>query len=154
MIVMHTLVYAADISADKKSDIEELIELTGTSELMTQMAEAVSTQMSQNIKMNNPDISDKALQVMRKEVNKIFRESIPSFKAAIVPLYDKYFSHEEIKALRRFYDSEVGKKTIKVMPNLMRESMQLGQQWAQGMLPELRRRVLEKLKKEGYKIQA
>jgi hypothetical protein len=40
------------------------------------------------------------------------------------------------------------------MPNLMRESMQLGQQWAQGMLPELRRRVLEKLKKEGYKIQA
>lgn len=154
MILLHALVNAADISAGKQADIEELIELTGTSALMTQMAEAISAQMSQNIKMNNPEISDKALTVMRAEVNKIFKESIPSFKAAIVPLYDKYFTRDEIKALRKFYDSDIGKKTIKVMPDLMRESMQLGQQWAQGMLPELRRRVLEKLNEQGYKIQA
>jgi hypothetical protein len=43
-----------------------------------------------------------------------------------VPIYDKYFSHEEIKGLIRFYETPLGQKTISVLPQLTTELMTQG----------------------------
>jgi hypothetical protein len=41
-----------------------------------------------------------------------------------LPLYDKYFSEEELRQMVAFYRTPVGRKTIAVMPSLMQEAGQ------------------------------
>jgi hypothetical protein len=52
----------------------------------------------------------------------------------------------------RFYSTDLGKKTIRVMPALMQESMAAGQQWGQALGPQIEERVKARLKKEGVAI--
>lgn len=43
-----------------------------------------------------------------------------------VKIYRKYFTQEEINSLIVFYETELGKKTIKVLPQLTQEAMEYG----------------------------
>jgi uncharacterized protein len=47
---------------------------------------------------------------------------------AIVPLYARHFSVDEINQISAFYKSDVGGKMLATMPQLMGESMQISQQ--------------------------
>jgi hypothetical protein len=51
----------------------------------------------------------------------------------IVPVYDKYLSDEEIKGLIQFYQTPLGQKTLRVMPQLMAESQEAGRKWGEGL---------------------
>ena len=43
-----------------------------------------------------------------------------------VKTYRKYFTQEEINSLIAFYETDLGKKAIKVLPQLMQEAMNFG----------------------------
>ena len=58
----------------------------------------------------------------------------------VVPIYDKYLTHDEIKIIITFYETPVGKKMIAVLPQIMQESMAAGQQWGK----EIGERVVER----------
>lgn len=40
------------------------------------------------------------------------------------PLYDKFFTEEDLQTMIDFYQTPTGKKTITVMPQLLQESVQ------------------------------
>lgn len=64
-----------------------------------------------------------------------------------IPIYAKYYTDSDIDELIKFYKSPIGQKTLKVMPNLIKESMEAGGK----MGNEIAREVKEKLdKKAGY----
>ncbi len=71
---------------------------------------------------------------------------VNEFIEMIIPIYDKHFTHEEIKQLIAFYESPIGKKMIKVQPQLMMDSMAAGEEWGKKLI----KRVKEKLHEEGY----
>lgn len=48
------------------------------------------------------------------------------YRTLFVKLYRKYYTVEEMKEVQKFYQTAVGKKTLKVMSPLMQESMQEG----------------------------
>ncbi len=54
----------------------------------------------------------------------------------LIPVYDKYFSEEEIQVLLSFYQSPVGRKLIRVTPSLMEDSMQANEKYFQEVLPK------------------
>jgi hypothetical protein len=85
-------------------------------------------------------------------VSDIIRENIPSLMSISGRIYHRHFSHDEIRELIRFYQTEVGKKAIQVMPKLLQESMAAGQQWGRSLMPEIRKRVNEALKDKGVSI--
>ena len=47
--------------------------------------------------------------------------------AEMVPLYARYFTAEELRAMTAFYRTPVGLKMMQTMPQLMGESMQISQ---------------------------
>lgn len=47
---------------------------------------------------------------------------------AIVPVYARHYTIEEMRQLATFYKTPVGVKSLRLMPQLMAEGMQLGQQ--------------------------
>jgi hypothetical protein len=59
-----------------------------------------------------------------------------------VPVYDKYFSDEEIQGLAQFYGTPLGHKTLQVLPKLMSELQSQGQEWGQRVGRESMEEVL------------
>lgn len=145
-------VKSEELSPEKRADIERLLDMTGAMALSTQMARAVTAQLFQVIKKARPDIPAKVLDALPAEVQATFAANMDSFKEAIIPIYHKHFSASEIKEIIQFYSTDLGKKTIRLMPVLMQESMLAGQRWGQSLGPEIDRRVKARLKGEGVKI--
>jgi uncharacterized protein len=52
----------------------------------------------------------------------------------------------------RFYSTELGKKTIQVMPALANESMLAGQQWGLSLGPTIDQRARPRLAQEGFTL--
>jgi hypothetical protein len=111
----------AQVAPEKRAEIEKLLRLTGMEKLVEQM----KTQMITNFKSTMPGVPpgfwDK---IYAKMDGKELMEKI-------VPIYDKYYSVEDLRAVNAFYSSPAGQKIISTLPQVMHESVTVGQQWGQ-----------------------
>lgn len=126
----------ATAQTEKEKDIRKLMVSTG----MADMSKQIMAQMIGSIKQSYPDVPEKFWTEFMAEVK------TEQLIQMMIPIYSKFYSHEEVKALTDFYNTPVGQKTIRVMPALMQESYAVGQQW--GL--ELGQKVANKLEAEGY----
>ena len=51
-----------------------------------------------------------------------------------------------------FYRSEVGRSVVKKLPQITAEAMVIGQQWGRVVGQEIQRRMIARLRAEGYQI--
>lgn len=138
ILVIALAVFSAQAVAqtEKDNDIRKLMTSMG----MADMSNQIKSQLISSIRQSYPDVPARVWDEVSAEVQT--KEMIDM----MVPIYSKYYTHEEVKDLIKFYNTPVGQKTIQVMPALMQESMSVGQQW--GL--KLTQIVTEKLKVEGY----
>lgn len=141
-------------NSSKRADIRALLELTGALEVAQQMSELMVAQMTETLKEARPDIEPWMYDVLRDEVNSAVAESIPAFVELIVPVYQRHFTHAEIRELLAFYETDLGRKTIAVMPSVMRDSMLAGQQWGRALAPAIQERVRRRFSEEGVDLSA
>jgi hypothetical protein len=121
----------AEVSPEKRVEIDKLLRLTGMEKLVEQM----KSQMIASFKTSMPGVPagfwDK---VYTKMDGREFLEKI-------VPIYDKYYSVDDLRAVNAFYSSPAGQKIIATLPQVMHESMTVGQEWgkkvAQDAIQEL-----------------
>lgn len=114
-----------------QKNIKELLELTGSAKLGIQ----VGNQLIESFSNAYPDVSNEFWEGFKKEIN-------PSeLIDLIVPIYEKYYSLEEVKQLIAFYKTPIGQKTISVLPKITNDSMKAGQIWGK----EIAKKVLIKL---------
>ena len=144
--------FADELTAAKRADIEKLLEMTGAAAMGKQMGVAALGQMAQVIRKMRPDIPQHVIDTLPDEVGAVFDANIDSFKEQVISIYSKYFTASEIKGMIAFYATDLGKKTISVMPALMAESMATGQQWGQSLGPQIDARIKARCKKEGYPL--
>ena len=119
-----------------QKDIRELLVLTGSAEMGIQ----VMGQMISYFKESYQAAPDE-----------FWNQFMDQFQAddlinLILPIYEKHYTHQDIKDLIAFYKTPIGKKSIEVLPNITQESMTAGQQWG----AELGEKIVNELKKEGY----
>jgi hypothetical protein len=143
---------AEELTAEKRQDIEYLLEITGATAIGKQMASHAITNLTQTIKKARPDISPKVLDMLPEEIMAVFDANAESFKDTIIPIYHRHFTADDVKGMIRFYSTDLGKKTIRVMPALIGESLTAGQQWGQSLGPVLIERVKARLKREGVEL--
>ena len=67
-------------------------------------------------------------------------------------IYARHFTAEELRQVRDFYRTPAGEKFLRQQPEVMKESMALGQQWGQAVGLELQKRMTEGLRKRGHDI--
>jgi hypothetical protein len=143
---------ADELTPEKHADIEQLLVLTGALTLGKQMALTMTQQMSQAIKSARPDIPQSLIDALPQEIDAVISANLDSFKDASIPLYHRYYSGPEIKELLRFYASDIGKKTIAVMPQMMQESMAVGRAWGESLAPQIQARLRARFQKAGVSI--
>lgn len=67
-----------------------------------------------------------------------FRENIDQWIATIASVYNKYYTREELVELIEFYQSDLGKKTLEIMPNIGQEITQVVRAWIETYLSKMR----------------
>ena len=69
------------------------------------------------------------------------------FEQIAIPIYDKYFTHEEIKSLVPFYESPVGRHVVEVTPQLTGDVMagisQRAEEMSRQIFQEVEKRIPE-----------
>jgi hypothetical protein len=66
---------------------------------------------------------------------------------AVIPIYQRHFTTEEVDAVIAFQSSPVGKKMIDLQPTMIQETVQALTPLQQRAMPELTRRLNERLQK-------
>ncbi|MEE8188392.1 MAG: DUF2059 domain-containing protein [Kiloniellales bacterium] len=151
--VLFTVRATPAVEPAKDAAIRELLEITGTMALAKQAMKQMMPSMWELVKKADPRISDDLLSVMEEEFLNAFDESLPEFIGGMVAIYDKYFTIGEINELLAFYRTELGRKTIKVMPQLLTESMSFGEVWGRDVLAPLALdRIAKRFRKKGYDL--
>lgn len=138
---------------EKQRDIRRLLEISGTSAITAQCAETMTQQLALIFREARQEMPPELYPLIRKEVLSFFAEhaSGPSgFMERLVPVYDRNFTHAEIRDLIAFYQTDLGKKALRVIPDLTKETMAVGLDWGQEMTPRFLERVEKALRSSGY----
>jgi uncharacterized protein len=109
----------ANISGEKRQEIDRMLNLVGMQALADQMME----QMITNFRASMKDVPAGYWDSFSKKF------SSADFLERIVPLYDKYYSLEDLRAVNEFYSSKAGQRILKTLPQIMQESMAIGEAW-------------------------
>jgi hypothetical protein len=122
----------ADITPEKRAEIDKLLRLSGTDQQMG----LVLDQMVAILQKSHPDAPLEFWVKFRTSAN------THELLELIIPVYDKYYSLEDLKQINAFYESPSGQRMVQVSPEVMKESMQIGQQWGS----KLGKQVAEEIK--------
>ncbi|MCW5621545.1 MAG: DUF2059 domain-containing protein [Burkholderiales bacterium] len=142
--------FPEELSAQKRADIEKLLEMTGALALGRQMSDFFVTRFTQGLRQTYPDIPQQVLDVLPEEVDAVVSANMDDLKAGVIPIYHKHFTGRDIEEMIEFYSTPLGQKTIRLLPVLMSESMQVGEQWGRSLAPAIEQQVKARLRKEGY----
>ncbi len=132
------------VDSAKEVDIRRLLEITGASKLASNMVPQMAEQIKPLLEKSLPP-GERRHQIVDTFVNKLAAKATPEgVVRMVIPIYDKHLTHEDIQGLIRFYESPLGQRYLKVLPNLMQESYAAGTQWGQ----EIAREVLREMQEE------
>lgn len=137
---------------ERQKAIIELLQVTGMSNVLGQMITGMSSNVASAIKQQKPDMPDKVVTILTEEILAGLNDNQGSLIANIAVLYEKYFTAAEIRELIAFYKTPIGRKALSTLPQITSESMQIGQQWAQSVMPQIIERAKARLAEEGYQL--
>lgn len=120
-----------------KAKVKELLELTGSAKIGVQ----IMNNMIPSFQKSYSNVPEQFWKDFLKEIN------IEEIEELIIPVYEKYYTDEDINNLIAFYKTPTGVKVIQTMPQVLQESMSIGNKWG-AQLAEL---VMKRLKEKGYK---
>jgi hypothetical protein len=126
-----------EIPPAKRKDIIRLIEVTGANMMAFQIVEQIKAMYHEK----GSSIPDSFWE------NALADEDIVRLVSMLVPVYDRHFTHKEIKELIKFYSSPIGEKMLKATPQVIRDSIQVGNRW--GM--EMHKKIKVQLEEKGLK---
>jgi hypothetical protein len=113
------------IDPAKEADIRKLLDLTGVKGIASQTMTAMSTTLRPLMINSLPpgDYRGKLIDLWLERFRA--KLDVQQMVDAAVPLYDKYFSDDEIKGLIAFYQTPVGQKSISMVPKLTADMQSL-----------------------------
>ena len=136
MLAVISLKAEDSINTQKRADIISFLSASGSGEMLMNVAE----QIVKVFKDNYPDVPEKVWEDCKDAIN------TSELIELLVPIYDRNFTHVEIKEMIKFYHTPVGKKLVKSTPQIIEESYRIGEQWGK----DKSQTILDRLKKDGY----
>src|SRR6185295_8131058 len=156
-----------EIKPEKRALIKELYLATKADKMAESFTNIILTQMERDLPKTLSELPemtdlkkkdrDQAQRVMFETSGRLlarFKELIPQrinfaevMEQMFYPLYDKFFTEDELKDLVAFYKSPTGQKSIGVMPQLLQDAMQRSSEALNAKVTQLVNEVLEQERK-------
>ncbi|MFW6223179.1 MAG: DUF2059 domain-containing protein [Bacteroidota bacterium] len=97
-------------------------------------------QMMQQFQTMAPDLTVEQWQTIEEEV---INPSYDDLQEKFIPIYKKHFTHEEIKKLIDFYQTDLGEKLASKQPVISGEAMQIAQAWGMELGQNIQLKIQE-----------
>jgi uncharacterized protein len=145
IIALTSTALSAD-EASRKEAVLKLLEVTNTRNMLDQVTKSVEGMMKQQVETVSADLSPEGREVLegvRKESMKWWSENFSwdQMKDMYTNMYTQVFTEDEINELVQFYQSPLGQKILKKMPELTQAIMQTNQAVVQKKMPAFRDRI-------------
>ncbi|HJQ33538.1 MAG TPA: DUF2059 domain-containing protein [Pyrinomonadaceae bacterium] len=114
---------AGGVSAEKARDIRRLMEVTKANDMGLQVARQSLDALRESTTLPEAQ-RDRILKILEEELMTEFGNN--KMAEAMVPIYDRHFTAEEIKGLLAFYETPLGRKVVETLPEVMREAQTFG----------------------------
>jgi uncharacterized protein len=131
---------AEKVDPAKEAAIRRLLDVTDTSKIGDHLSGAISMQVRSAMSRT---LEDARLQKFMVDFDQKFHARLPSGQVTdrLVPIYAQHFSKEDIQGLVQFYESPLGQRVVKTLPEVVQESqnagMKLEQEAAMAILQEM-----------------
>jgi uncharacterized protein len=118
----------ADSDPATKDDVILYLQTMHSNDMIRKMMEVMSSSMQQS--MHDELVKQKGLPAdfdgrMRKWIDDLMTNMpVDDIDQAMIPAYQKHFTHGDIEAMNAFYSSPVGQKVLHELPDVMQEGMQ------------------------------
>jgi hypothetical protein len=133
----------ASFSQTKTEDIKELMELMDAEKTIDAMMDNMIPIFRQQATMllkseEGQEAMEDFMDFMLAKVKEVSKGMLDD----MIPIYDKHFTHDEIKGLQAFYATPLGKKLLDKTPELSQDIMNLSMM---KYMPEMQKAMQEKL---------
>jgi len=119
------------IDPAKEADIRRLLDVVGAKASVAQIMRAMTESLKPTLTQALPPGEYRAKLVDLFTTEFLSRADPQHLMNMAVPVYDKNFTHEEIKGLIRFYETPLGRKSASVLPRLTIELSEAGRKWGE-----------------------
>lgn len=137
--------------AGKALETEQLVRYSLTGRIMESVENNYSIQLASLLtSMEVP--AGKKEQIITEEIKTVAEGEHQRLLNALVPIYRRYYTADEIHQLLSFYKTDVARKSLKVSSQIAAESQQYVRLWNDHFEEELMKRVDERLSEMGLSI--
>ena len=119
------------IDPAKEADIRKLLELVGTKAIISQTMDSMSKSIKPLLTNSLPpgEYREKLVDLFFAKFTA--KADVGRLLDLAVPVYDRNFSHQEIRGLIEFYQTPLGQKAIATLPKVMAELQEQGRKWGE-----------------------
>lgn len=111
----------AQSTPEKDALSQQLIELMEFETVVVQATDVMTQQVVAAVTQSRPDIPQEALDIIVEVVREEGQILLTGTMSELGPLLGKYYTEEEIQGLIDFYETPLGQKAIRIMPQVMNE---------------------------------
>ena len=104
---------------------------------------AIINQMIATFKVQKPEVPEK---IWNEFGDFFIKSATEDMLNLLLPVYQKHLTEDDLKAAIAFYDSSSGRQFAAKTPLIIKESMQLGQEWGRKLAEDF----VKKLNEKGY----
>lgn len=131
--------------AEKKQLAAKFLQVTEGEQLGMQMAEAVIGQFRSFYTRGDRQLPDAVWGEIVDEIRSVFQDAMPELMDSTAQIYADHFTQTELQEILVFYQTDTGRKTLEMLPQIMDESIRQSQSWAQKLVPTVQQRVADRL---------
>jgi hypothetical protein len=117
---------AEKVDPEKEKAIRHFMEITGSSKMGDNMTQMMTSQVKSAVSRS---MSGDRLQKFLDDFNQKVGAKSPGAEvdSAEIPIYAQHFSLEDLQGMIQFYESPLGQRIMKVLPEVLQETQQKGQ---------------------------
>jgi len=151
LLALPSLGRAQAPDADRLAAAKELMQTAGVAKQFDEIMPYLTRQLAESFVSVAPDKAGEIRDVFAQLAIK-FVDRKGELIEQIAGVYAEKLSVEELSALVAFYKSPAGVKFVAVQPDIMRQSMMLGQRWGAQLGREIEEEARQELKKRGVPL--
>ncbi|WP_338664377.1 DUF2059 domain-containing protein [Pararoseomonas sp. SCSIO 73927] len=138
---------------EARAAARQLMDLTGATAMMDQVLAGMRPLLVQALRQQSPQVPQATVE---KAVDEVlipeFRARLPEAADATVDLYVRNFTAAELREVIAFYGTPVGRKLLQALPQLMQQSVAVGQAWGQRVAQEALTKHRAALRERGINL--
>ncbi|WP_315761590.1 MULTISPECIES: DUF2059 domain-containing protein [unclassified Bradyrhizobium] len=142
---------AQDPTPESLAAAKELIAVMHLKDQFAAVMPIIVKGMKSAIVQGRPEV-DRQYDAMTPKLLEAFQSKASEFSDATAMIYARNFSAEDLKVLTAFYKTPAGQRFLQKMPLLAQESMAVGKQFGQAVGEEMKKRMIEDLRKSGVDL--